>query len=130
MTEATDVEIYIAKLGPEPLKAWLGEQLDDLSELPRHQGMPKNAIPLQGTWQGHTFTVMILEKVVDSFTSLWMDSRHLPWENDRECGLAAARYFNREVRIVAGGWQEHDDPDAWISIDPSGNEREIRWKTD
>lgn len=130
MTEASDVEIYVANLGAAPLKAWLCEQLDGVQALKHTKGIPKNAMPLEGEWKGNRFTIIILERVVDGFTSLWLNSRELPWRDDKDCGQAAARYFNREVRVAAGGWQEQDDPDAWISISPQGEETDIKWKTD
>lgn len=129
MTEASDVEIYIANLGAPKLQSWLAEQLDAVNPKKTHKGLPKNAISLEGEWRGHRFTILILEKVAGPFTSLWLNSRELPWKDDKDCGRAAASHFDREVRVAAGGWQEHDDPDAWISIDPQGNETEIHWKT-
>lgn len=130
MNEATDIEIYIADQDAKSVHAWLSGQLDAVNTQKRHKGMPKNSFPFEGEWQGHRFPGLILEKAVDRYTSLWLDSRQLPWRDDQDCGRAAAAHFNREVRICAGGWQEQDDPDAWISIDPDGNERDIQWKTD
>lgn len=129
MNDATDIEIYIADQDADSVRAWLSGTLDTVLPQMRRPGMPKNAFPFEGEWQGHRFHGMILEKVVGRFTSLWLDSRQLPWRDDPDCGHAAAAHFNKEVRISAGGWQEQDDPDAWISIDPDGNEREIQWKT-
>lgn len=129
MTEASDVEIYIAAVATANVVEWLSNELEQLEPMPRQPGMMKNASCYQGTNKKEPFTVMILEKVIGSYTSLWIDTNKSPWPDDRSCAKAAAAHFNKEVRIAAGPWQEQDDPDAWLSIDPEGTERAIRWQT-
>lgn len=127
---APDIEIYLKAVSVDDLEPWLTKQLDDLTPTKRVAGMPKQARPFQGLWEGERFTILIIEKVVDGFTSLWLNNPDLPWRDDRECALAAAAYFNCEVRIAAGGWQEGAEPDAWVSIQPDGAERDIHWQTE
>lgn len=127
---APDIEIYLNGVGVADLEFWLTEQLDDLTATKRLAGMPKQARPFQGIWQGERFTILMIEKVADGFTSLWLNSPELPWRDDLECGLAAAAHFQREVRIAAGGWQEGAEPDAWISMQPDGSQTQITWHTD
>lgn len=129
MTEASDVEIYITAVKSPALVAWLSSELDQLEPLPRQQGMMKNAICYRGVHKGESFTVMILEKVIGPYTSLWIDSNQSPWPDDLSCARAATVHFQKEVRIAAGPWQEEDDPDAWISVNPDGSEKAIQWQT-
>ncbi|PTY36913.1 hypothetical protein BGP77_06410 [Saccharospirillum sp. MSK14-1] len=127
---APDIEIYLKGLAATDLEQWLAEQLDDLAATKRVAGMPKNARPFQGIWEGERFTILVIEKVVDGFTSLWLNSPELPWRDDQECAQAAAAHFQREVRIAADGWQEGAEPDAWISIAPDGSQTNIQWQTE
>lgn len=129
MTDASDVEIYITAVKSPALVEWLSSELDQLEPLPRQAGMMKNANGYRGHYKGESFTVMILEKVIGSFTSLWIDSKLSPWSDDLACARAATAHFQKEVRVAAGPWQEKDDPDAWISIKPDGTEVAIQWQT-
>lgn len=130
MTEATDIEIYIASTSADALKSWLAEQLDEVEPAKRQPGMPKNAVAMTGYWHGQSFSILVLERVVGRFTSLWLNSSDLPWSDDAACAHAASEQFNQETRIAAGGWTESDDPDAWVQIMPDGTETAINWKTD
>lgn len=130
MTIATDVEIYIAQLTAADLQPWLEERLEALTPQRKRKGMPKNALLYEGVWQGEGFTVIIMDKVMDGFTSVWLNSPNLPWQDDADCARDAVAYFNHEARIAAGGWQEKDDPDAWIRITADGRETPIQWKTE
>lgn len=129
MTEATDIEIYIAGTSTDALATWLAAHLDALEPARRPPGMPKNAVAMTGHWQGESFPVLVLERVVGRFTSLWLNSPWLPWPDDATCARAASAHFNQEARIAAGGWTESDDPDAWVQIMPDGTETPISWKT-
>ncbi|MEX0624448.1 hypothetical protein [Saccharospirillum sp.] len=129
MTEATDIEIYIANTSAESLKTWLADQLDAVEPAKRQAGMPQNAIAMTGHWHGQAFSILVLERVVGRFTSLWLNSNDLPWLDDPACARAASAHFNQEARISAGGWTESDDPDAWVQIIPDGTETAINWKT-
>ncbi|MHA7879370.1 MAG: hypothetical protein ACX931_06255 [Saccharospirillum sp.] len=129
MTDASDVEIYIADVQTRTVEQWLSDQLHQFTALPRQKGMMKNATCYQGVFNDTPFTVMILERVIASFTSVWIDSNASPWPDDKSCARAAAAHFQKDVRIAAGLWQENDDPDAWISVAPDGTESAIRWQT-
>lgn len=126
---APDIEIYLKGISADDLEPWLAAQLDDLTPNKRVAGMPKNARPFQGLWEGERFTILVLEKVTDGFTSLWLNSPELPWRDDLECGKAAATHFQREVRVAADSWQEGSDPDAWVRILPDGSQSELTWQT-
>jgi len=127
---APDIEIYLKGIGAADLEQWLTAQLDDLTPTKRVAGMPKNARPFQGIWEGERFTILVIEKVADGFTSLWLNSPELPWRDDLECATTAAAHFQREVRIAADGWQEGAEPDAWISVQADGGQTQITWHTD
>lgn len=130
MTEATDIEIYIAHTTAERLTVWLDTQLDRVERAEKQPGMPKNAVTLTGFWQEQSFAILILEREVGRFSSLWLNSSTLPWADDEACAVAASRHFEQETRIVAGGWHESDDPDAWIKVLPDGSTTPFTWKTD
>lgn len=126
--QATDVEIYVSSLDRETAESWLNQTFETLLPLKKRKGMPKTAYPYEAQWRQSRFTVMIFENAAAGFTSLWFDHKDLPWSDDRACALVAAKHFNRHVRITAGGWNSHTDPDAWIDIAPDGTEKEIIWK--
>ncbi|WP_108124615.1 hypothetical protein [Saccharospirillum mangrovi] len=127
---APDIEIYLRGVSVDALEPWLADQLDDLTPSKRVSGMPKNSRPFQGVWEGERFMVLVVEKVADGFTSLWLNHTELPWRDDLECAQSAAAFFNCEARIAAGGWQEGSDPDAWLSIQPDGRQSELKWHTE
>jgi len=126
---APDIEIYLKGVSVADLEPWLTDQLDDLTATKRVAGMPKNARSFQGIWDDERFTIVVLEKEIEGFTSLWLNSPDLPWRDDVECALTAAAHFQREVRVAAGGWQEGAEPDAWISVQPDGSQTQITWQT-
>lgn len=130
MSNAPDIEIYLEKVKYEQVLPWLENVFDELTLLKKKKGMPKNAQPVSLLWQGSKIFSVVFENVVPGYTSVWMDSRELPWENDQQCAEKAAEFFNCKVRFVTDSWQQQQDPDAWIQIDENGELSEITWKTE
>ena len=129
MNDIADIEIYVANMSASMAVEWLTQVLDQATPAPKKKGMPKNATLLNALWQQHRFSIMIMEDAVKGYTSLWFDSAILPWPNDTECAKQAAAYFNKGVRVTAGGWEDNADPDAWIDVSPRGELTTIIWKT-
>jgi len=61
------------------------------------------------------------------FTSIWFDSRTLPWKDDVECGRAAFAALQKTVRCIDSVWQSGDDPDRWLEVSSTG-ETIINWQ--
>ena len=130
MSNAPDIEIYVQSVSTERAIAWLESVFSEVQITQKKKGMPKKAQPLTIIWQGATIPAMVFEDVVPGFTSIWLDSQHLPWPDDQECAIAAARFLDLTVRVTAGSWQQDANGDAWLEIIPDGSAHEISWKTD
>lgn len=128
MQAATDIEIYIANLTTEQAVEWLQPHFSSMALTKKTKGMPKAAQPFQVEFNQQVINGIIFEKASQNFTSIWFNSIALPWSDDKSFAIAAAAALNREARITAGGWQQNDDPDAWISVQPNGTETLIRWQ--
>ncbi len=126
---ARDVEIYLENTSAETCFVWLNEQFDALTLRPKTKGIPKKAQLYSAQWHESSFLVLIYENVITGYTSIWIDSSNLPWNDDEDCGKAAASALNTNVRITAGGWQQNDEPDLWLEITPAGDSQRITWKT-
>lgn len=126
---ATDIEIYLADLDLADAQAWLESVFGTLTSTPKRKGMPKLAHPFTAQWQGENFTLVVFEKVVPGFTSIWFDHDDLPWADDLACAFIAAKELSRNVRVTAGGWDPKQDPDAWYEVTPAGERTELIWKT-
>ena len=126
---AQDIEIYLAATNSDACIGWLKQHLDSLTTRPKTKGMPKKAQAFTAQWQNKDFLVLVFENVISGYTSVWLDSSELPWADDESCAKQAASELNTSVRVTAGGWQQNDDPDAWMEITPDGNSQQIIWKT-
>ncbi len=129
MNSAPDVEIYVANINTEAAQKWLNSVFQVVAVMPKRKGMPKNATSFKVSWERNEFTVMVFEQAVKGYTSLWFDSPRLPWNNDSECATQAAAFYNKGVRVTAGGWEDTADPDAWIEVSPNGDVKQLIWKT-
>ncbi len=119
-----DIEIYIKSPGVEPVETWLKQRFGTLTRT--RQG--KLSHHYTTTHEGQQIAILVQEKAAGAFTSLWFDSAATPWSQDIECAREALAFFNQEIRCIASGWQEGDDPDEWWSVGPEG-EKLITWHT-
>lgn len=124
----TDIEIYVKNLTRSDAEAWLTVLFGPLEAQKKRKGMPKSAFPYRAQWQGNPFSLIIFEQASADFTSLWFNTTALPWNDDQSCALKAAEYFDKPVRITAGGWENGAEPDAWREVTPDGKTEEIIWK--
>lgn len=129
MNRAPDIEIYLPKITAAQAAQWLTEVFTHCELGRKKKGMPKNAQPVYVEWQEQRIFGVIYEQVVPGYTSIWLDSRKLPWESDKACALTAAQYFNCPVRFVEDSWQQQQDPDAWQEITANGELKSLIWKT-
>ncbi|RAH39301.1 MULTISPECIES: hypothetical protein [unclassified Halomonas] len=123
MERYPDIEIYLARVEPDALNAWLGETLDAAPLKPAG----KHRWRTQGRHDGAEIPVLLVEKAADGFASLWLDSAESPWPTDSDLARAAAARLGCEVRCSLGGWQPGDDPDRFLQVLPDGAEATIDW---
>jgi hypothetical protein len=120
-----DIEIYVKSCSVNQLEQWLescGSSLQPtLSQGAAHEyKLTTNQVDI---------TVLIHEKVAGkAWTSVWFKSDKTPWMNDLECARQATAALNTQIRCIAGGWSEGDDPDEWWKLE-KGEEELIKWLT-
>jgi hypothetical protein len=130
INNAQDIEIYLAQTDCDTCIEWLQQHLDAITTRKKTKGMPKKAQAFTAHWNDRVFLILIYEQVVPGYTSIWLDSPDLPWDGDESCARQAAHELNTSARITAGGWQQSDDPDAWLEITADGNSQQVIWKTE
>lgn len=116
LPEIEDVEIYIQDMSEQDVLEWLQCYFDPLTEQKRN----KQGVRVIGCFQGESIPIMILEKVTDNFTCLWIDSNNSPWQNDESLAKAAWQAFKKEIRFSREGWSQGEDPNLWWKIDANG----------
>ncbi|GHC24483.1 hypothetical protein [Aidingimonas halophila] len=123
MERYPDIEIYLAEASLDVLDQWLTERL----EAPSLSRVGKRKWRTVGYYDGQTVPILLIEQAADGFTSLWFDSHSTPWPRDIDCAREIVERFGCEVRCSLGSWQPGDDPDRFLQLLPSGEEREIDW---
>ena len=122
-----DIEIYLKRVGISDIIAWL-----ETIFLIVDQASPGSNMQSQLTLEYNQcrFHCNLFEKAVKgSYTSLWFTEDHTPWACDRDCGLAAFRQFNCEVRYANGGWDgDENESGGWIRLTKDG-ESIVNWRT-
>lgn len=121
-----DIEIYVREAGVDELRHWLEQRLGPLTAAPSRGPMSHFSVEANGVRIPVRITTGAVGK---AWTCVWLDSPDTPWADDLACARDCHAVLGREVRCAAGGWQEGDDPDAFIRLDAEG-ERVISWKTD
>jgi len=120
-----DIEIYVKGPTTEQIQGWLEQQFTSLEI--RSQGAKSQTYV--ASWQGKDFEVIVLPKVQDDYTSIWLNHAYLPWPDDKACAQQALAQLppkGLSIRCIASSWQEGDAPDQWLHID--GNvERLMHW---
>ncbi len=123
MHEQSDIEIYLDSVPIEALETWLVTLFNPVEE----KSISGKTARYAAHYKGEEFTIVIVNRVTGTFSSVWFNSPHTPWSSDIECAKAAYEYFKKEVRCVEGGWEEGQDPDSWYSISDKG-ENKIIWR--
>lgn len=120
-----DIEIYLQATDSTAVRGWL-EQRFGQEGPPVWRPAGKKQWKTRLLHKGHAIPVLVIEDASPGYVSVWLDSAHTPWSNDRECAREAFNALGGSVRATAGSWQEGDDPDLWWEISASG-ERELHW---
>ncbi len=118
-----DIEIYVKSRGLEDICQWLNSTFS-VVELQHSQGT------VHQYRTGCGIPVLIHEKVSGkAWTSVWFDSDRTPWEKDLDCAVVASQQMDTEIRCIAGGWNDGDDPDEWWKVVPGGEAAKMQWRT-
>jgi len=121
-----DIEIYIKNCSVSTITDWLRSRFDNVEEQPSSSQIHNITV----THQGKILSLMIHEKAVGkAWTSVWFRSDSTPWERDLDCAAEASEQLHTQVRCIANGWSEGDDPDEWWRIE-NGAVEKIQWSTD
>lgn len=122
-TRHPDIEIYVKDRSVERIKEWLISQSRDFSLLSSKGQIHEFSM----NFPDGPAEVMIHEKVAGkAWVSVWFKTNNTPWSKDLDCAHAAAQGMETQVRCIASGWAEGDDPDEYWKVE--GNEQEkIQW---
>jgi len=120
-----DIEIYVKSCSVASIEKWLSSCGSALVSV-FSQGATHE---YQLTLNAIQITVLVHEKVAGkAWTSVWFKSDNTPWSNDLECARTATVALDAQVRCIAGGWADGDDPDEWWKLE-KGEESLIQWIT-
>ena len=121
-----DIEIYVKNRSLNEIEAWLRQRFDGLSNDFSQGTVHEYKASLDGT----AVPVMIHEKVVGkAWTSVWFKSDRTRWEKDLDCAIQAAADMETQIRCIAGGWADGDEPDEWWKVENDSQEK-IHWRTE
>lgn len=120
-----DIEVYIKNCPLEEILDWLGDRCEEVEILNSVGGTHALDIVINNC----RVPVMIHEKAVGkAWISIWFRSENTPWAKDLDCAHEIANALNTQVRCIASGWSEGDDPDEWWRIE-NGIAEKIQWQT-
>ncbi|WP_421868756.1 hypothetical protein [Motiliproteus sp.] len=118
-----DIEIYIKQRSVEQINAWLEAEFDQL-ELQQQRGQTYR---YQASLNGILIPITLIDRAAKDFSSLWFDSDNTRWPQDLDCARHACQQLGTEIRCIASGWKEGDEPDEWWSVKEDG-EQQILWR--
>ncbi|WP_136681348.1 hypothetical protein [Neptunomonas sp. XY-337] len=120
-----DIEIYVKNCSPDSLHKWLQSVAEQVTQEASQPGTHAFTLLIDG----HRVPVLIHEKVAGkAWTSVWFKENHTPWEKDIDCARAASTALETQIRCIASGWNNGDDPDEWWKVE-GDNEELITWLT-
>ena len=125
LDQLDDLEIYVEGDPLETIEAWL------LSCFPEGevQRKSKKGFRFQGNHNQQSTPITVVKNAGQTgYTSVWVQNRNTPWNNDVEMARAAHKALQISVRCIESAWQKGDDPDQWYEITAAG-EGIITWKT-
>lgn len=125
-TRHPDIEIYVKSKTLDEIRTWLEQH----STEPVREISSKGLIhELELNVTGQHVPVMIHEKVAGkAWVSVWFKSDKSPWAKDLDCAEAAAAEMATQIRCIASGWEDGDDPDEYWKVE-QGNVEKIQWRT-
>ncbi|MEH6648574.1 MAG: hypothetical protein V7707_00955 [Motiliproteus sp.] len=117
-----DIEIYVNKCSLKQVEDWLESVFEQLEA----NGKKGNSYRFSATYDSNAIPITVIEKAAPGYTSIWFDSTDTPWARDLDCARQAQPQLDTEIRCIASGWKEGDEPDEWWSVTGSG-EQKIQW---
>lgn len=119
-----DIEIYIKSRTLEEIEAWLAS-LGTLQKT-SNKGLTHD---YELALDGQNVPIMLHEKVAGkAWLSLWFKENLTPWDQDLDCARTASQAMNTQIRCVASGWSDGDEPDEYWKIE-NGNEEKMIWRS-
>jgi len=119
-----DIEIYIKSRTLEEIEQWLNS-LGSL-EKTSSQGL---AHEYSLCLNNRALPIMVHEKVAGkAWLSLWFKENLTEWPQDLDCARAAADAMNTQIRCIASGWNDGDEPDEYWKVE-NGQEEKIIWRS-
>lgn len=123
-TRHPDIEIYVKDRSVEQIKEWLASRGEELT-VHSTKGLIHE---LSLNFPEGPVDVMIHEKVAGkAWVSVWFKNNTTPWEKDLDCAYSAAEEMATQIRCIASGWSEGDDPDEYWKVE-NGNQEKIQWR--
>ena len=124
-TRHPDLEIYIKNRSVAEIQAWLAQHASELSLV-----STKGLIHTYKLEVGDACSeVLIHEKVAGkAWVSLWFKENITPWPQDLDCAHVAAKEMDTQIRCIASGWDDGDDPDEFWKVE-NGEQEKIQWRT-
>jgi len=120
-----DIEIYVKNRSIADIENWLSNCAEQLEQTFSQGTIHEYNINIAGA----QIPVMIHEKVAGkAWVSVWFKSDRTPWVKDVDCAQAAAEAMDTQVRCIASGWNDGDDPDEWWKVE-NGSVEKIQWRT-
>lgn len=119
-----DIEIYIKSRTLDEIEAWLAS-LGTLQKT-SNKGLTHD---YELVLDGQNVPIMLHEKVAGkAWLSLWFKENLTPWDQDLDCARAASQAMDTQIRCVASGWSDGDEPDEYWKIE-NGNEEKMIWRS-
>ena len=120
-----DLEIYVATKDLATIQRWLDQSFDQFKVVRTNKkGFKFNCEFKTQTNHG----LVHLNAGNTGFTSIWIDGKHTPWDDDVAMARSAFQAFGVSVRSIESAWSNGDDPDQWLEISDQG-EAIIQWVT-
>ena len=115
----TDIEIYLFKKELSDIISWLKKRFILLihgKEVTEYS----TTYHFLAKTETESIRIVIIEKILDGYSSIFFDSPDPPWQTDLDCARDAFRHFRVEVRCCANSWSAEQNPDEWLSICQEG----------
>lgn len=119
-----DIEIYIKSRSIEDVENWLAS-LGSL-EKTKSQALTHE---YQLQLNGQNLALLLQEKVAGkAWSSLWFKENLTDWPQDLDCAKAASDAMATQIRCIASGWQDGDEPDEYWKVE-NGQVEQIVWRS-
>lgn len=126
LTHLGDLEIYIECNDLDALVNWLKGSMTGFEEVRRSKRGCKFRC---GSEKASQNGMIVLNAGRTGYSSVWIDGKDTPWQDDIAMGRSAFTTLNATVRCVESAWSKGDDPDQWLQISKDG-EQIIQWITE